>query len=126
MPESMSVERRQVLRALGAEVVLTGAGEGMRGAIDKAVALLADIPGAFMPQQFRDPANPDVHRRTTAEEIWQDTDGQVDIVVAGVGTGGTITRATPTPASTSPTAVAGSSASASGAARRPEYDSSTR
>lgn len=91
MPESMSIERRRVLRALGAEVVLTPAAEGMTGAIEKAESLLADIPGAFMPQQFENPANPEIHRKTTAEEIWNDTDGQVDIVVAGVGTGGTIT-----------------------------------
>ena len=91
MPESMSIERRRVLRALGAEVVLTPAAEGMTGAIEKAESLLADIPGAFMPQQFENPANPEIHRKTTAEEIWNDTDGQVDIIVAGVGTGGTIT-----------------------------------
>jgi len=91
MPESMSIERRRVLRALGAEVVLTPAAEGMTGAIEKAESLLADIPGAFMPQQFENSANPEIHRKTTAEEIWNDTDGQVDIIVAGVGTGGTIT-----------------------------------
>ncbi|MHC4982945.1 MAG: cysteine synthase A [Planctomycetota bacterium] len=91
MPESMSIERRKVLRALGAEVVLTPAAEGMPGAIRKAEALLAETPGGFVPQQFDNPANPEVHRRTTAEEIWHDTDGAVDIVVAGVGTGGTIT-----------------------------------
>ena len=91
MPDSMSVERRKVLQALGAEVVLTPAADGMAGAIHKAEQLLEKIPGAFMPQQFNNPANPRVHMETTAEEIWQDTDGQVDIVIAGVGTGGTIT-----------------------------------
>jgi len=91
MPESMSVERRKVLRALGAEVVLTAAGDGMPGAIEKAGQLLEATRGGFMPQQFDNPANPEVHRRTTAEEIWNDTDGKVDVVVAGVGTGGTIT-----------------------------------
>ncbi|NIA06266.1 MAG: cysteine synthase A [Actinobacteria bacterium] len=91
MPESMSEERRKVLRAFGAEVVLTRAEEGMHGAIEKAEQLLAETPGSFMPQQFDNPANPDIHRRTTAEEIWNDTDGQVDVVVAGIGTGGTIT-----------------------------------
>ena len=91
MPESMSSERRQLLRILGAELVLTPAGDGMGGAIREAEQILADTPGAFMPQQFRNPANPQVHRQTTAEEIWRDTDGRVDAVVAGVGTGGTIT-----------------------------------
>jgi cysteine synthase A len=91
MPESMSVERRKVLQALGAEVILTPAADGMPGAIRKAEQLLAMIPGAFMPQQFNNPANPQVHEQTTAQEIWQDTDGRVDIVIAGVGTGGTIT-----------------------------------
>ncbi|GGY09473.1 cysteine synthase A [Streptomyces anandii] len=90
MPESMSAERRALLRAYGAELILTPAAEGMRGAIARA-AQLADEHGWFMPQQFRNPANPDAHRRTTAEEIWQDTDGQVDVLVAGVGTGGTVT-----------------------------------
>jgi cysteine synthase A len=91
MPESMSVERRKVLKALGAELVLTPAAQGMTGAINRAGQLVKEIPGAVMLQQFNNPANPEVHRRTTAEEIWQDTDGQVDIFVAGVGTGGTIT-----------------------------------
>jgi cysteine synthase A len=91
MPESMSVERRKVLRALGAELVLTPAGGGMRGAIERATEIVASTPGAFMPQQFENPANPAVHRRTTAEEIWNDTGGCVDVLIAGVGTGGTIT-----------------------------------
>jgi cysteine synthase A len=91
MPESMSRERRAILRALGCELVLTPAAEGMRGAIARARQLLAERPGAFMPQQFDNPANPEVHRRTTAEEIWRDTGGQVDVLVAGVGTGGTVT-----------------------------------
>jgi len=91
MPESMSIERRKVLGALGAVVVLTPAGEGMGGAIARAGQLLAETPDGFMPQQFENPANPEIHRRTTAEEIWNDTGGQVDIFVAGVGTGGTMT-----------------------------------
>ncbi|WP_366654130.1 cysteine synthase A [Fodinicurvata sp. EGI_FJ10296] len=91
MPESMSVERRKMLKILGAELYLTPAAHGMRGAIDKAESLLSEIPNAVMPQQFANPANPEVHRRTTAEEIWRDTGGAVDILVAGVGTGGTIT-----------------------------------
>ena len=91
MPESMSVERRKVLRQLGAEVVLTDAAQGMRGALAKAEELLAATPKAFMPQQFHNPANPEIHRRTTAEEIWNDTDGRADLLVAGVGTGGTLT-----------------------------------
>jgi cysteine synthase A len=91
MPESMSVERRTVLRSLGAELVLTPAAEGMAGAIRRAEELVASTPGAFMPQQFRNPANPEIHRQTTAEEIWNDTDGKVDVFIAGVGTGGTIT-----------------------------------
>lgn len=91
MPESMSMERRQMLHALGAELVLTPAAQGMKGAIAEAERLLAETPDAFMPGQFTNPANPEAHRRTTAEEIWHDTDGQVGIVVAGVGTGGTIT-----------------------------------
>jgi cysteine synthase A len=91
MPESMSLERRKVLRALGADLVLTPAEGGMPGAIDRAGELLADAEDAWMPQQFKNPANPDVHRRTTAEEIWSDTGGKVDVFVAGVGTGGTVT-----------------------------------
>ncbi len=90
MPESMSLERRSLLQGFGAELVLTPAGEGMSGAIRKAEELVAER-GAFMPQQFENPANPEIHRLTTAEEIWKDTDGQVDIFVAGVGTGGTLT-----------------------------------
>lgn len=91
MPETMSNERRMLLRAYGAELVLTPGTEGMVGAIRRAEEIVASDPRAFMPQQFNNPANPEVHRRTTAEEIWRDTDGKVDIVVAGVGTGGTIT-----------------------------------
>jgi len=91
MPESMSVERRKILKAFGAEIVLTPADQGMKGAIARAEQLIEEIPGSIMPQQFNNEANPEIHRRTTAEEIWNDTDGKVDIVVAGVGTGGTIT-----------------------------------
>jgi cysteine synthase A len=91
MPETMSLERRIVLRAFGAKLVLTEGAKGMRGAIEKANQICADLPDAFMPQQFRNPANPEIHRKTTAEEIWADTDGKVDALIAGVGTGGTIT-----------------------------------
>ncbi len=91
MPESMSLERRKLLKLLGAELVLTPAEKGMKGAIARAGELLESTDGAFMPQQFENPANPEIHRLTTAEEIWRDTDGEVDAIVAGVGTGGTIT-----------------------------------
>jgi cysteine synthase A len=91
MPETMSLERRGVLRSLGAKVVLTEGPKGMKGALAKASELAEKIPNAFMPQQFANPANPEIHRKTTAEELWDDTDGKIDAIVAGVGTGGTIT-----------------------------------
>ncbi|MEW6659090.1 MAG: cysteine synthase A [Thermodesulfobacteriota bacterium] len=91
MPETMSVERRKLLQHLGAELVLTPGAQGMTGAINRAREILAETPGAFMPNQFANPANPEIHRRTTAEEIWRDTNGAVDILISGVGTGGTIT-----------------------------------
>lgn len=91
MPETMSMERRNLLKALGAELVLTPGPDGMKGAIKKAEELSAEIENSFIPQQFNNPANPEIHRQTTAEEIWRDTDGQVDIFIAGVGTGGTVT-----------------------------------
>jgi cysteine synthase A len=91
MPESMSLERRRLLRALGAEVALTSAADGMQGSIEKAQQILREHKKSFMPQQFENPANPEIHRRTTAEEIWRDTQGAVDILISGVGTGGTIT-----------------------------------
>ena len=91
MPETMSLERRRLLKAFGAEIVLTPGDQGMRGAVTRADELSRELPNAFMPMQFNNPANPEIHRRTTAEEIWRDTDGHVDILVSGVGTGGTIT-----------------------------------
>jgi len=91
MPETMSIERRKLLKHLGAELVLTPGAQGMTGAINRAKEILAETPGAFMPNQFANPANPEIHRRTTAEEIWRDTKGAVDLLISGVGTGGTIT-----------------------------------
>jgi len=91
MPESMSVERRRILQILGAEIILTPAELGMTGAVEKAQALSEEIPNSFVPQQFNNPANPEIHRRTTAVEIWEDTDGKFDIFISGVGTGGTLT-----------------------------------
>lgn len=91
MPDTMSLERRKLLKHLGAEVILTPGSQGMTGAVNRAREIVAESPGAYMPDQFSNPANPQVHRGTTAEEIWRDTDGKVDILVAGVGTGGTIT-----------------------------------
>jgi cysteine synthase len=93
MPETMSVERRKTLKAFGAEIVLTPGEQGMNGAVQKAAALAREMPDAFMPMQFENPANPEIHRKTTGPEIWRDTDGRVDMIVAGVGTGGTLTGA---------------------------------
>lgn len=91
MPETMSVERRKLLRGYGADLVLTPGAEGMRGAIAHAESIAAELPNAWIPQQFKNPANPEIHRKTTAEELWNDTDGQIDILISGVGTGGTLT-----------------------------------
>jgi cysteine synthase A len=91
MPDTFSVERRKLLKIFGAELVLTEGAKGMAGAVEKAQELVKQFPSSYMPQQFKNPANPEIHRKTTAEEIWQDTKGQVDILVAGVGTGGTLT-----------------------------------